>query len=79
MRPAAVSRWLDAWNERLAGERPAMDVHGSWQALEPVAKLRMAWVYQRFLDNIEASEQIYHRDDVPQILNNVTALMAAES
>jgi len=30
-------------------------------------------------DNIEASEQIYHRDDVPQILNDVTALMAAES
>jgi hypothetical protein len=75
MSPAAVTRWLDRWNEVV----PGADSHGAWRQLEPVAMLRMAWVYQRFLDNIEASEQIYHCDDVPQIVQDVTAFMTAET
>ncbi len=39
----------------------------AWKALEPIAILRKACVYQRFLDNIEPSEWVYHRHD-PQAM-----------
>lgn len=61
---AAVQRhWLARWEERAPGSAEA------WEALEPVAELRQALVYQRFLDGIEPNEHIYHRDDVAQALD----------
>lgn len=61
---AAVWRhWLARWEERAPGSAEA------WEALGPVAELRQAWVYQRFLDGIEPSERVYHRDDVPIALD----------
>lgn len=75
MPPAAVDRWLDRWRNAIPGSDP----RAAWDRLEPVATLRMAWVYQRFLDNIEPAEHIYHRDDVPETLDRVEALMAAST
>lgn len=50
----ATERWLD-----LLGCDQA-----AWTAFRPLAAIRLAIVYQRFCDGIEASEQIYHRDDI---------------
>ena len=44
---------------------------------EPIATLRMAMIYQRFLDGIEQSERRYHEADVPQQLRD-TARRAIE-
>jgi hypothetical protein len=59
--------WIEAWQHHLPGSDPA-------RALAPVSVLNRllgALTYQRFLDNIEPDERIYHRDD-PQ-----TCLQAA--
>lgn len=72
MSKAAVQRWLDLWAEAVPGSDPQR----AWKSLEPVAALRMAWVYQRFLDNIERAEHVYHRDDVPEALRTAEALMS---
>jgi len=50
----ATDRWLD-----LLGSNRA-----AWDAFRPLAAIRLAVVYQEFCDGIEASEQIYHRDDI---------------
>lgn len=71
MRPAVQERWVDLWAEWATGSDPRT----AWKALEPVARLRSAWVYQRFLDNIEPSERVYHRDDVQNMLVAAEAAM----
>jgi hypothetical protein len=58
-RDHAVETWAAAWKQRLPGCEPLL-------ALEPIkviARLLGAVTYQRFLDNIETSERIYHEDD----------------
>ncbi len=72
MAPATVDHWLDLWAERVPGSRPG----AAWAELQPIATLRMAWVYQRFLDNIETAERIYHHDDVDQMLDLVEQQLA---
>lgn len=71
MSKPAVRRWLELWAEAVPGSDPER----AWKVLEPIAALRMAWVYQRFLDNIEQAEHIYHRDDVPERLDQVEELL----
>ncbi|MEL6983155.1 MAG: phosphotransferase, partial [Actinomycetota bacterium] len=61
--------WLARWADH------AKDVAGAWEAIVPIALLRQAWVYQRFCDNIEPSEQVYHRDDVPAALDTTIAAL----
>lgn len=50
----ATTRWLDLLEVDRAG----------WAAFRPLAAIRLAIVYRRFCDRIEASEQIYHRHDI---------------
>lgn len=50
----ATTRWLDVLEVDRAG----------WAAFRPLAAIRLAIVYRRFCDGIEASEQIYHRHDI---------------
>ncbi len=68
----AVDHWLNRWAEAVPGSRP----HEVWELLKPVGQLRMAWVYQRFCDNIEPSEQVYHQDDVEDSLNTARMSLA---
>ena len=72
-RPAARSRWIEQWTVHAAGSDPARAV----TLIEPIATLRMAMIYQRFLDGIEQSERRYHEADVPQQLRD-TARRAIE-
>lgn len=51
---AATDRWLE-----LIGANRA-----DWDAFRPLAAVRLAVVYRRFCDRIEASESVYHRDDI---------------
>jgi hypothetical protein len=44
---------------------------------QPIATLRLAMIYQRFLDGTEQTERRYHEADVPQQLR-VTARRASE-
>lgn len=63
-------RWLQAWAEAVPGSEPARAA----ELLEPVAALRNAFVYQSFLDQIEASEHVYHATDVPRWLTAASRL-----
>lgn len=73
MSGATVQHWLDRWGDAVPGSDP----HRVWQLLKPVALLRMAWVYQRFCDNIEPAERVYHAADVDSCLNDVRRSLAA--
>ncbi len=60
--------WIDAWSLPGADPRRALEVAA------PLAALTQAVRYQEFLDNIEPSEQRYHRGDPEEALENaVTA------
>jgi aminoglycoside phosphotransferase (APT) family kinase protein len=54
-----VLHWQRAWQKRL----PEADVACAIELVMPIAHARMAVVFQRFLDNIEPSEQIFHDTD----------------
>ena len=45
--------------------------------LAPLAAARQAVIYRKFLDNIEPSEQIYHRADPAKWLSRTAALVRA--
>lgn len=67
--PAVRRHWLARWEERAPAAAEA------WEALRPVAQLRLALVYQRFCDQIEPSERVYHRNDVPASLDATIDLL----
>lgn len=50
----------------VAKVKPRSDPRRALEIVLPVAALRQALQYQRFLDGIEPSEHRYHRDDVPR-------------
>jgi hypothetical protein len=62
--PTLRARWLDLW----ADAAPGSDPWRAWRLLRPLAELRIAAVYQQFLDNIEPSEHPYHERDVAPAL-----------
>lgn len=62
----AVDHWLGRWADQVDDPDIVLDL---WRLAEPVSRLRMAWVYQRFCDNIEPSELVYHRNDVADALD----------
>ncbi len=65
------ARWMQRWAEAVPGGDPARAA----ELLAPVAQMRQAIIYQRFLDGIEESERVYHRADVPERLEAVAALI----
>lgn len=67
--PEVMAHWLARWEDQ------APDAGQAWDALRPVAAVLAARVYQRFLDRIEPSEHIYHRDDVPEALDRAAELL----
>jgi Ser/Thr protein kinase RdoA (MazF antagonist) len=60
-----AARLHDRWLRRWAAAVPGSDPARAATLVAPVAALRQAIVYREFLDGIEATEQVYHRDDVP--------------
>jgi Ser/Thr protein kinase RdoA (MazF antagonist) len=73
-RDHAVSTWAAAWQRHLPGCEPL-------RALEPatiLARLFGAVTYQRFLDNIERSERVYHEDDPTYEVRAALAAYLAE-
>ena len=71
--PALRTRWLGLW----ASAVPASDPHRAAALIGPVAQMRQAIIYQRFLDGIEETERVYHRADVPERLERVAAMITA--
>ena len=68
------ARWTDAWRSVVPGSDPERVA----ALLEPVAAARQAVIYRRFLDGIEATEQPYHRADVPDWLRRTAAILETE-
>ena len=73
-RPAARSRWIEQWTAAAPGSDPARAA----ALIEPLGALRLAMIYQRFLDGIEGTEQRYHRADVPQQLRDAARSASME-
>jgi hypothetical protein len=71
---AVRAHWLQQWSEAVPGSDPAR----ASVLLAPVAAARQAVIYRSFLDNIEPSEQPYHRADPANWLKR-TAALARES
>ena len=65
------ARWMRRWAEAVPGSAPARAA----ELVAPVAQMRQAIIYQRFLDGIEESERVYHRADVPERLASVAAMI----
>ena len=59
----------------LARGGPRLDPGRAAELLAPIAAARMAVIYRKFLDDIEPSEQAYHRADVPDWLHRTAALL----
>jgi hypothetical protein len=68
------AHWQDAWQRAV----PGCDPDRAARLLAPIAASRQAVIYRRFLDQIEASEQVYHRGDVPDWLGRTTEMLRAE-
>ena len=62
--------WIAAWKDAC----PSADVSRASDLIRPIAALRQALIYRRFLDGIEASEQVYHREDPASWLRRAIAL-----
>ena len=69
--PTLHARWMRRWAEAVPGSDPARAA----ALIAPVALMRQAIIYQRFLDGIEESERVYHREDVPERLRSVASLV----
>ena len=65
------AHWLQQWSEAVPGSDPAR----ASVLLAPVAAARQAVIYRSFLDNIEPSEQPYHRADPAKWLKRTAALV----
>ena len=68
---AVRAHWLQQWSEAVPGSNPAR----ASILLAPVAAARQAVIYKSFLDNIEPSEQPYHRADPAKWLNRTATLV----
>lgn len=73
-RPAARARWIRQWRAHAPGSHPERAV----ALIKPLGALRLAIVYQRFLDGIEQTERRYHEADVPEQLRAAAELAKAE-
>jgi Phosphotransferase enzyme family len=58
-RAHAVDVWTSAWKDHI----PSSDPHRALAPMTVVGRLLGAVLYQRFLDNIEPAERVYHEDD----------------
>ena len=71
---AVRSHWVQQWS----AAAPGSDAARAAALLAPIAAARQAVIYRNFLDNIEPSEQVYHRADPARWLSRAAALVRAE-
>jgi hypothetical protein len=62
--------WTATWKETL----PSADVAQAADLVQPIAALRQAIIYRRFLDGIEPAEHVYHHEDPARWLRRALAL-----
>ena len=67
------------WNEKILAAWPGSDPASAAKLLAPVAAARQAVIYRKFLDNIEPSEQVYHRNDPATWLRRTAGILRAEA
>lgn len=73
--PKDLEMVKDHWNREWLARMPGCDPTRAADLLAPIAAARQAVIYQRFLDNIEPSEQIYHRGDPADWLRRTAELV----
>jgi hypothetical protein len=69
--PTLHAQWMRRWSDAVPGSDPARAA----ELIAPIALMRQAIIYQRFLDGVEESERVYHRADVPERLHCVASLV----
>ncbi len=72
---AVRQHWVGLWRDAVPGSDPARAA----TLLAPVAAARQAVIYRKFLDNIEMSEQVYHRGDPAMWLRRTASLLRDET
>ena len=70
---AVRTHWMQLWSTAVSGSDPGR----ASVLLAPIAAARQAVIYRNFLDNIEPSEQVYHRADPAKWLSRTAALVRA--
>lgn len=73
--PEHIETIKDHWNREWLARVPGCDPIRAAELLAPIATARRAVIYQRFLDNIEPSERIYHHGDPADWLSRTAALV----
>jgi hypothetical protein len=68
------NHWSASWRAAV----PRSDPSRAAQLLEPIAAMRQALIYQKFLDGIEATEHGYHAADVGLWLHNCVGVLRGE-
>jgi hypothetical protein len=72
-RDGLLHSWIEAW----LAERPGADPALAADLIRPIAALRQALIYRKFLDGIEPSERRYHQLDVPLWLRRAASEASA--
>ena len=67
------------WNREIQNAWPGSDPARASRLLAPVAAARQAVIYRKFLDNIEPSERVYHRNDPARWLRRAADSLRGEA
>jgi hypothetical protein len=70
--PVLTDRWLARWAAAVPGSDPTRAA----ALIAPIAALRQAIIFRKFVDGIERTERVYHRDDIPEWLRRAAELSA---
>jgi hypothetical protein len=73
--PAVREHWLRLWKRAV----PRSDPDRAAFLVAPIAALRQALIYRKFLDHIEPTEHVYHRGDPALWLTRAASLPAGLS
>lgn len=66
------------WSREILAAWPGSDPARAAHLLAPIAAARQAVIYRKFLDNIEPSEQVYHRADPATWLSRAAQILRRE-
>lgn len=78
VRPEWLTEIKEHWRAQWLIAVPRSDPERASALIGPIAAARQAVIYQKFLDNIEPSERVYHAADPAEWLHRTAALVAGE-